>query len=795
MEHLVVLSLGHGDWQQGFPMIMAQIWQSDRPTPTKLTGSLAAAPDLPDLYRRWQKLYEALHGNLGLRRVRGELALEIEIEAEDLVQVSTAEFQALSQQLKRQINQWIGSGSFGRIERRLRTQLDPADSIRIIIETEDPQLRRLPWHLWSFFEDYPKAEVALSALEYDHIDRLVQAPRAKVRILAVLGNSQGIDVEKDRAILTGLTNAETVFLVEPERQELNQWLWDEQGWDILCFAGHSCSQANDAQGQLEINRQDSLSIAQLRHALKAAIARGLQLAIFNSCDGLGLARELADLYIPQLIVMREPVPDTVAEAFLKHFLTGFAGGQPLYQAVREAREKLQGLESQFPSASWLPVICQNPAVPPPTWHSLRGLTPDQKPAVVPVLQRDRPKLLSRTGLRLIGLASLMVTSVLVGARSLGWLQTWELQSFNQLMRLRPAEAPDDRFLVISVGEADIQYQDQQQMPRRGSLSDVALSQLLAKLTPHQPRVIGLDIYHDFAFEPQLAAQIAQNPHFIATCEVGISMATPTSIAAPPAMPPEQISFTDFPSDPDDTIRRQLLGMSSSQDCPTSQALSLTLALDYLAQVGNHALTRTPEGTVQISNVTFPRLEQNSGGYQLQTEDIGGYQVLLNYRAAPFAEIALQDVLNGSLQEQLPNLVRNRIVLIGVASRSRDAHLTPFDTLPYPEKMSGVLLHTHMASQIISAVLDRRPLIWWWPQWVEVIWIAGWAGLGSIIGLGMRSPLHLTLSGMTGLLVVAGCSYWLFVQGGWIPLIPAGLALITAGVGIWLYVAFVHPAQP
>ncbi len=59
--------------------------------------------------------------------------------------------------------------------------------------------------------------------------------------------------------------------------------------------------------------------------LRKAISRGLQLAIFNSCDGLGLANDLAELNIPQIIVMRSPVPDLVAQEFLKHFLKAFSG--------------------------------------------------------------------------------------------------------------------------------------------------------------------------------------------------------------------------------------------------------------------------------------------------------------------------------------------------------------------------------------------------------------------------------------------------------------------------------------
>ena len=93
-------------------------------------------------------------------------------------------------------------------------------------------------------------------------------------------------------------------------------------------------------------------------------------AIFNSCDGLGLAQQLQDLHIPQVIVMREPVPDVVAQEFLKHFLSEFSSGQSLYAAMRLARERLQGLEEEYPCATWLPTICQNPAESSMIWSHL-----------------------------------------------------------------------------------------------------------------------------------------------------------------------------------------------------------------------------------------------------------------------------------------------------------------------------------------------------------------------------------------------------------------------------------------
>ncbi|MGA7932850.1 MAG: CHAT domain-containing protein, partial [Kovacikia sp.] len=239
----------------------------------------------------------------------------------------------------------------------------------------DQWLRRLPWHQWELLQDYPKAELALSQPEYKRGQFLShKVPKNKVRILAVLGNSQGIDLEAEVQFLKGLQDAEVIFLVSPSRQEFNAQLWSKLGWDILFFAGHSRTEAET--GRLYINEDsthNSITIEQLREALKAAVEQGLKVAIFNSCDGLGLAFSLEQLHVPLMVVMREPVSNRVAQEFFKHFLEAFALEQlPFCQSFRQARRKLQGLEDDFPGASWLPAMCQNPATEPPTWVQLGG---------------------------------------------------------------------------------------------------------------------------------------------------------------------------------------------------------------------------------------------------------------------------------------------------------------------------------------------------------------------------------------------------------------------------------------
>jgi uncharacterized protein YjbI with pentapeptide repeats len=359
---LVAIKIGKGDFEQGFPVTL-QIGSEGSFHFLEVVGGLPPAPALLKQYYQWQSAYQ--------KTLKAYYRLDV--PETQVTNVSRNDFikecYDLAEVLRKNINIWLDYQQFRPIKERLLEQLIPTEEIRVIWQTEDNQMRRLPWHLWDFFERYPKAEIALSSLENQRINK-VYSTKAKVRILAILGNSTGININKDREILEQLLDTEVVFLVEPQRQELDKQLWF-QPWDILFFAGHSSSQMEGNTGQIYINQTDSLSLKDLKNALKAAIAKGLQLAIFNSCDGLGLARELANLHISQIIVMREAVPDLVAQEFLKHFLQLFAAGQPLYLAVREARERLQGLEDRFPCASWLPTICQNSVEVPTTWEELR----------------------------------------------------------------------------------------------------------------------------------------------------------------------------------------------------------------------------------------------------------------------------------------------------------------------------------------------------------------------------------------------------------------------------------------
>ena len=375
MSKSVVINLGNGDLYKGCEQVSAQLWVLGHPLPEQFVGSLPPAPNLVELYEYWQLNYLTFYNCLNFRS--GFLDdEEIEIDKIGITNVSYTRFENLSQNLQASISNWLKSEGFLNIERKLRSALNPEEEIKVIIETNDNWLRRIPWCWWDFFEDYPKAEVALFKPEFKRIASSAQPNRIKnkVRILAVIGNSIGIDVEAESKYLESLQDSEVKFLIQPHREEFNSFLWESQGWDVLFFAGHS--QTENDKGKIYINenqRDNSLNLEQLEEALKAAIENGLKLAIFNSCDGLGLAAVLEKLNIPTTIVMREPVPNLAAEVFFKFFLGNFAEERKsLYISFQEARRQLQGLEHKFPGASSLPVIFQNPAVEPPNWFTLGG---------------------------------------------------------------------------------------------------------------------------------------------------------------------------------------------------------------------------------------------------------------------------------------------------------------------------------------------------------------------------------------------------------------------------------------
>ncbi|MDP8934632.1 MAG: CHASE2 domain-containing protein, partial [Cyanobacteriota bacterium] len=644
MRKLVVLKLDD-NLIKGVRVTLEIGAEGERPA-VGIQAFLPPKPEIAENYDRWQSTYRSL-GDFRIKPI------EISIRGSRAEQL--AKCRLLREKLSQEINSWLNCEPFRKLKETLLEQLMPSDTIRFLIKTDDMDLRRLPWYCWDIFERYPKAEIALSPAAYKKPALANRnLPKGCVKILAILGNSQKIDIEQDRVILAGLPSAEVTFLVEPSRCQIGDQLW-EKSWDILFFAGHSSTCSDGRSGKFYINQTESLTVEELKHGFKLAVSSGLQLAILNSCDGLGIGRQLEDLGIPQTIVMREPVSDRAAQDFLKYFLQAFCSGESLYVAVRFARQRLAELDSEIPGADWLPIICQNPASNPPTWQELL-----HKPEPETI---SNPPSLSRLRRFQIGMLAIATAAVSVmGARSLGLLQIWELQAFDQLMRLRPAESSDSRLLVVEATETDI---NKYGFP----LPDATIAKAVGKLAQYGAQTIALDIFRDRPLGPgygALAARFQGDRNLIGLCSVKeTGKPNKCGIKPPPALPKERLGFSDVVADADGILRRHLLFMQphSSDPCTTDHSLSARAALHYLAAKGIKP-EDIPRDKIRLGNAVFAPIHGSTGAYQ--NLDDRGFQIMLNYRAPRnfIRRVMLAELLEEKVN---PNLIKDRIIFIGVTA--------------------------------------------------------------------------------------------------------------------------------
>jgi CHASE2 domain-containing sensor protein/tetratricopeptide (TPR) repeat protein len=360
-------------------------------------------------------------------------------------------------------------------------------------------------------------------------------------------------------------------------------------------------------------------------------------------------------------------------------------------------------------------------------------------------------------------------------RIYGLLQPLELKAYDQMLRSRPPEAPEQRILLVKITEEDLQRE-------QGNLSDRTINQLLEKLNSYQPRIIGL-----YLFRPEqknLAANLQNRNNIITTCL--FSSIGRAEIPPPSNFPIDNVGFSDIVTDKesDQILRRGLLfANSTDKKCTTGFSFGSLIAINYLAKQGIK-FNFTNEGNFQVGKIVFPRLEANSGSYK--GLDAAGYQILLNYRHPNsfVNQVSLSDVLNDRVSS---NLIKDHLVIIGstAASLSPGSFYTPYSALPdQPARMSALMIHAETASQLISTVLDGRPLVTYWTEPMEGLWLVIWSLIGaSISAVFWKRPswkwLFFTMFLSTTSIVVI--CYLAFLQSLWLPLIPAILVLLCARI--------------
>lgn len=376
------------------------------------------------------------------------------------------------------------------------------------------------------------------------------------------------------------------------------------------------------------------------------------------------------------------------------------------------------------------------------------------------------------------LPGLSVIAAVTIARLSGILQAPEWAAFDLLLRSRPPEPIDERIVIVGINESDIQAIGRYPIPDR------TIAGLLKTLQAHQPAVIGLDIFRDLPVEPghaELTAVLSQSQNVIGIEQAIAAEAGGFRARAPVALPPEQVAFADAAKfDDGGNVRRVLLsGFDEVGEYRFS--LALLLAEDYLRTKGlvlDNGL-RDPSA-MRFGQTEFTRFQPDSGAYV--GADAQENQVLLNFRSGrqPFQMLSLSQIQAGQFQ---PEWIRNRIVLIGITAVSvKDVVNSAAVPTTTPGLITGVELHAHITSQLLSAVENGRPLLQGWAEPWEYLWIVGWGVVGIIVGRQVRSPWKLGLLLPLMSLGLIGACFGLLLMGWWVPLVPALIGLVLNGIG-------------
>ncbi|MBD2308749.1 CHASE2 domain-containing protein [Chroococcidiopsis sp. FACHB-1243] len=375
----------------------------------------------------------------------------------------------------------------------------------------------------------------------------------------------------------------------------------------------------------------------------------------------------------------------------------------------------------------------------------------------------------------VSIAAPCVAGIVVALRLIGAMQLLELVTLDEFFRLRPAEPADPRIVIVTIDESDIKTL------RHWPMSDAVLARLLLLLKQQQPKVIGLDLYRDLPVEPghrELVKVFTSTPNLIGIEKV-VKSAGSEAVAAPPVLKRlGQVSAVDFVLDIDGKLRRSILNLRTGDDRPIL-SLGAALAFKYLATQGiTPQVVDRSKRQLRLGRATFAPLQAQDGGYI--GADVGGYQILSNPRRLRhgFRTISLTQVLQGRMP---PDLVRDRIVSIGVKAESvRDSFYTAFSTSP-DTAIAGVEVHAQLTSELLSAALDGRPLLRTWAEPLEWLWILLWAGIGAAIGWKSPSPQWTTIGVLLGGMLLLGGAYLLFLVGWWLIAIPPLFALVGAAI--------------
>lgn len=419
----------------------------------------------------------------------------------------------------------------------------------------------------------------------------------------------------------------------------------------------------------------------------------------------------------------------------------------------------------------------------------------------------------------IGIA---IVSLIAIARMIGLLEGSELFFLDFFLKYRLKESTDSRITIVGIDEKYINPNGIELPEQEFYLTDQKIVDLISKIFEYEPIVVGLDLFIDKPRSEdelqvgriELIRLLQEQPNLIGAEK----LFEPNPIGPPSELDAdiarEKIGFNDFPPDAaDGKVRRSYLAVAltnKQQEEIYYESFALKLARLYLAEKNLEIENGDrDENTVRFGKTEIPRLTFGAGGYFREQLD-NQVQTLINYRSGSQAfSFILASQLLAEPEKVDQSLLRDRLIIIGnvdyrtartietIVARSifQPAEKTSqtgdrqidSEAAIIIDRIFGVEIQAHAASQILSAALDFRPLFWALPTLVEYGYIVALGSTGILVGKLFSS----TFNGFLFLGFVNTCIFGisyllLFHVGLWLPVFPALLAISLNGIA---YIAF------
>ena len=453
-----------------------------------LSVNVTYPENLTKLYQEWQNIYLSFYK----KALRGKVANMGSLAAPPIdwhARLVQAEAQFLSE-----FHHWLRSAELFEIRKQIAqaSKQNQNPYLDIFITCSTLTLAKLPWEVWEIGTEF--------ALESSQI-RIVRTAKNrqgtvtatqgkyphKARILVILGDETGLNFKTEKQAIKSLNaHAEVTFIgwqpnknIDELKTEIVKTISSQIGWDILFFAGHS-NETNLTGGELGIAPHVALSISELEPALITAKDRGLQCAVFNSCNGLTIADKLIDLGISQVAVMREPIHNEVAEEFLLRFLQVLAEYKDVHHSLILAGQYLK-IEKNFtyPSAYLIPSLFRHPGA------NLFRLQPSFVNEITEKLIPTRKEAIALSVLLIISLL-LPVQQFLLQRRILG-------QAIYRQLTGQVATVATPPVLLVEIDEDSIR---KAKISNPKPIERKYLASLIDRLTANQAKMIGIDYLLD-----------------------------------------------------------------------------------------------------------------------------------------------------------------------------------------------------------------------------------------------------------------------------------------------------------